>query len=461
MRSKLKIIFTKLPALGIYFLFIFPLCADEAPVSLSLDNAIQLALKNHVDVKLAQARTEDARGKILLAASSILPQAIGSVLQYRTFMENLAAQGISFPGINPALGPFNTFDARIQLSQELLDMSAHQKVKSSRRLLEAALAREQLAKENVAAAAALSYVEALRAAKAKDEAQAGVDLAQKLQSQAGHQYKVGAAAGIDLARSETRAAEEDLRLLQAETSVQDAYTRLKRIVNIPLGRLIQLSDRLSFNQEEIISLDKAVSMALVKRAEIKIADEEYQSAEYALSASKWNRAPSLSLFGNYGLSGNNPDSSAIVTGAMGVSLNFPLFTSGRISGQTRESAARRDEAFAVLSDLRWKVEEDVRLAEDRIQISARRVQTSEQAVHLAEREMEMAHDRFSAGAGNNIEVISAQAALARVQDAYVAALADYSFARINLAMSLGEMASFKFTVLEGDKNDKDNPGKPH
>ena len=56
----------------------------------------------------------------------------------------------------------------------------------------------------------------------------------------------------------------------------------------------------------------------------------------------------------------------------------------------------------------------------------------------------MAQNRYATGAGDNVEVVAAQTALARVQDAYVAALADRGAARINFSMAMGTMADFRF-----------------
>ena len=63
---------------------------------------------------------------------------------------------------------------------------------------------------------------------------------------------------------------------------------------------------------------------------------------------------------------------------------------------------------------------------------------------LASRELEMARDRFRSGVGDNIEVVTAQAALANARLDQVTALAVYNGARLNLAAALGRAQSFRW-----------------
>jgi outer membrane protein len=67
------------------------------------------------------------------------------------------------------------------------------------------------------------------------------------------------------------------------------------------------------------------------------------------------------------------------------------------------------------------------------------VDVANQAVGLANEEVTQARDRFQAGVANNIEVISAQDALARANDNQIVALYRYNQARADLARATGQM----------------------
>jgi len=67
------------------------------------------------------------------------------------------------------------------------------------------------------------------------------------------------------------------------------------------------------------------------------------------------------------------------------------------------------------------------------------VDVANQAVGLANEEVTQARDRFQAGVANNIEVISAQDALARANDNQIVALYRYNQARADVAHATGQM----------------------
>ena len=421
----------------------FDASAADGPLALTAAEAMRLAERNNVTAKLARAGTEEARARALQAAAALLPQVTGSVSQAHVFRFNLASEGFgSFPGIKPLIGPFDVFDARVQLVQTVFDMSAVQRARSAGRFSAAAQAEERLARQQVEAAGALAYVESLRAANAREAAQAGVDLAQRLLTQARDQRRVGTAAGIDVARAETRAAEDDLRLLEAQAAVQDAEVRLKRVIGLAMDRDIDFKDSLDYSEAPLPSLEQARTGASARREELLVAEAILRAEEQSLSATRWERAPSIVFFGDGGLSGNTPYLNDRATGKLGAGLSLPLWTSGRVTGAVREARGRRDEAAARLEDLRAEIEADVRLALDDLRTAALRAVTAEKAERLAEAELKMARDRFSAGAGDNVEVVAAQEALARGQDARVAAEAGYQVARVNLAMAVGGMDEF-------------------
>jgi outer membrane protein len=60
-------------------------------------------------------------------------------------------------------------------------------------------------------------------------------------------------------------------------------------------------------------------------------------------------------------------------------------------------------------------------------------------VQLAQQEVEQARDRFQAGVANNVEVITAQDALARANDNQISAFYRYNQARADLARSVGQV----------------------
>ena len=89
-----------------------------------------------------------------------------------------------------------------------------------------------------------------------------------------------------------------------------------------------------------------------------------------------------------------------------------------------------------------QVEQDVRLSLKQLAAAVEQVQTAQEAVTLALSELEMAQGRFSAGVGDNVELVNAQTSLSEARSARVAALAQYNNSKINFALAQGHMRAF-------------------
>lgn len=418
--------------------------ADPPPRELTLTEAIRLAIQNNLSSKLARAATEQARGKALQDASGLLPQIMGTVQQSRVFKINLEAQG--FPGnsplFSPLLGPFNSFDARLQLVQSILDFHSIWKMEHGRAEKRAADLEERLAREQVAAAGALSYLEAQRTLRAVDAAQSQLKLSESLRKLARDQHGSGMATGVDVARAETNYALEDLRLIRAQLASREADIRLKRLIGLPMDTPLTLTVLSSTDSVDQPGVDQAIGEARHNRFELQIAHAFMESETYNLRSEKAGHLPSLIAKADYGFSGNTPDSTAR-TGSIGGLLQLPILSGGDTHGRVVEASAKEKEAQDRYDDMQAQVEEDVRLSLQILAAAIDEVRVSNQAVDLAQKELTMARDRYAAGVGDNIQLLSAQTSLDRALDGQVDTFAHFDTARVNLATALGHMQDFK------------------
>jgi outer membrane protein TolC len=81
----------------------------------------------------------------------------------------------------------------------------------------------------------------------------------------------------------------------------------------------------------------------------------------------------------------------------------------------------------------------VKTAAAQLESARHEVDVANLGAGLAREEVAQARDRFTAGVANNIEVISAQDALARAGDNQIQALYRYNQARADLARATGQM----------------------
>ena len=417
------------------------------PGTLSYEQAVKLAIDNNLATLRAHERRNEARGQQEQARAPLLPNISGVAFQ-ANLTENLVALGFqpgTFPGFNTTfLGPFKNFDARLFLSQRVFDLSAIRNYQAGKAGVRVAELQEALAREQVSSRTGLLYLEALRADRAVVAAQANVELARALLQLAQDQRNAGVATGVDVTRAQTRLAEQQVGLAQAQTDSEQARLNLQRLIGLPLGSPLTLTDQLRFVEDPLPSVDTAVAQAAHDRREIQVAEEENRASQLELQSARAEHLPSLEVLSDYGSSGITPGSFALPTRRVAVQLNVPIFNGGLTQGRVTAAASRERQTELSLADVRGQVEEDVRLSLTTLTTAAVQVRAADESVMLAQRELEMARDRFRAGVADNLEVITAQVSLANARVAQVNALAQHNAARLNLAAALGRAETFRW-----------------
>lgn len=430
---------------------------EQTPATLSLADAIRIAVDNNLSTLFASTRVEEAQSISRQQRAALLPNLFGTAFQQNRTL-NLRAQGLSSNSgqmmsgmaggsgfmIPSFVGPFNTFDARVYFAQSIFSLAAIRSYRSSKTGVRIARLGEELAREQVATFVTLFYMNVLRADRDIEAARADLTLAESLLKLASEQHNAGVATGIDVVRAETRVSQERVRLIEAETSDSQARLDLQRVVGLPQGGALTLSEPLRFVEDLLPTLEATVTAAIAARPEVQIAEETVRQREQERKARVADQYPSLEAYADYGDSGVTLSSNDRPTRTYGVRLNVPIFDGGLTRGRIDQAEIQSRQAELQLGSTRGQVEEEVRLALVSLRTAAEQVRASDDQFRLATREFDLARMRFESGIADNTEVVSAQAALANARSLQVQALVQYNAARLNFAAAAGRAREFKF-----------------
>jgi outer membrane protein TolC len=434
----------------IALLFAAGACAQTAapPPGLTLAQAVDQALKNNLQARLAQERTVEARAQRGIGLSVLLPNVSGAAYQMNV-TENLAAQGISaatfhFPGLPAFIGPFDVFDARFEMVQSLFNLASIRRYQATRYGVQLAEQQRRLAEQQVTTATTLAYIGLLEAGQSVEAAESNVQLARVLLDLATHQRNAGIATGLDVARAETRLASQRVQLAQVRTNLDTARLNLLRMIGSPLYAQLSPADAMRFEPQPPPEAGEAIRQALGDRLELSVASDELRIAEAERAAAIGEWAPSVSAFGNHGSSGLKPNEVDLPTRSIGVRVDVPIFNGGRTRSEVQAATSRVRQAQMHLSDLRAAVEKDVRQALDNLATREEQMRAAQENQDLAQRELSLAQDRFRNGVADNIEVTTAQTELENARQIAVSSLAQFNIARLNLFSALGRARDFTF-----------------
>jgi outer membrane protein TolC len=293
-------------------------------------------------------------------------------------------------------------------------------------------------REQVVLLVVSQYLAGMRANAAVKAAQSRVDLAQALYDQANDLQKHGVGTGIDTLRSNVELQNEKQRLLEAQTQQKVALFGLARLLNLDPQREIELADTPSFYETPQMEASRSLAQAYETRPEMKALAAQAQMMEFARRGASESRLPTVNFLGTWGEQGLSAPS-AIPAYIYQVTVDVPLFTGGRIRAEIAKANLELKKVDQKRADLRNQIALEVKTSQAQLDAAQHEVDVANLGVKLAQEEVSQARDRFQAGVANNIEVVSAQDALARANDNQIDALYRYNQSRADLSHAIGQI----------------------
>ena len=407
-------------------------------VQLTVADIIHRALEYNLGVLLSEQSVSHAGGARWIALSQLLPNVTAHVAETRQRI-NLEAFGFSPTafGLSRAVGPFNNFDARVLVSQSVLDLRATNETRAESHNLEASRFSYRSARDLVVLVAADAYLEVLAADARAQSARAQLQTSQALYQQAQDLRQSGIIAGIDVVRAEVRLNSDRQRVTASQNDFEKTRLQLARVIGLPVGQSFTLSAQLPNVPVPDMTLEQALEQAYKSRPDCRAAQERVKAAEATRAAAASELLPTVHVNADYGALGLTA-SDTVATYSVSGSVNVPIFQGGRTQGRIAEAEADLRQRRAEADDMRAQIYYDVRAAFLDLQATGEQTQVATRSRELANQELTQARDRFAAGVANNIEVVQAQQSVTAAEEQYIDALLGYDVAKAVLARSLGD-----------------------
>jgi outer membrane protein TolC len=410
--------------------------ASAEPLALSIVDAIGRALRYNLGLMNAQRAMERATSTRERELADLLPNISARLAETRQKV-NLAAFGFPLPaGIPSVVGPFNVFDARVYVSQAIVDLKAVNDLRAETHNAAAAEFTYRSARDLVVLVSGNAYMQALAAAARAESAQAQLQTADALYRQAVDLKAGGLIAGIDVVRAEVQLATERQRATASTNAFEKSKLQLARLIGLPVGQEFTLIDKLPALPVPDMTLDEALERAYKTRADYQAALERVRAAEDTRRAAVSESLPAFRVNADFGDIGLTPGD-ARGTFAVAAAVTVPVYQGGRNRARVAEADLDLRARQAEAEDMRAGIYYEVRSAFLDLRASDELLQVSTRARDLAADQLSQARDRFAAGLADNIEVVQAQEAVTLAAEQYINALYGNSIAKALLARGLG------------------------
>ena len=390
------------------------------PRHITLQQAVQLALKRNHDIRIAGYTVEEKRQAKEVAKSSYFP----SIRNDSSFMHLTDTQlvqinagslgpadGTAIPPVNRILnqGGRSLTTSGTQITQPLTTLL---KIKQANDVAQAEVkvSREkaQLTGNDVTLAVHQVYYKILIAQAHRTAKQERIKASEDLESERVEQVKFGSTLEQELIDSRAQLLQAQQEILSTELQLSDLKLKLNDLIGLPLTATLDLDPAVPEFQDTC-SREQCVSAAMDSHPEILAARAEVEKAQAAVRLAKtdiW--VPDVEAFARYSYQNNVPFL-ARNFGTFGIHFGFDVFDSGRKKASLRGREAQLSQAKENLAKLTDAVELSVETAYNKLERTQQMLKVSEEVLALRTESNRVRQQELIRGAALNSQADNATA----------------------------------------------------
>jgi len=409
--------------------------ATDGVMDLSLADSIQRGLKTNLGIILQSSAEKNANGQRLEQLQALLPTVSGSI-SYQVQQVNLAAYGLSFPGFNPIIGPFQVEDFRASLSQTLFNVQSLRNYMAAKHNFASAKLSAQDARDMVVLTVGNAYLLCVADAARVEAVKAELATSKLSYDQAVSNHEAGTSPRIDVLRAQVDYQNEQQSLISTTNQLEKDKLALARTIGLPLDQKFQLTDLVPYQALDGVDPKTAFEQALKNRKDLQALNETVKGAEESKKAAWDQQLPQADVSGNFGDQGTTVGHSHGTYSVTG-EITAPILQIAKTKGDEQVAGSQLEQAKARYSDQIQQVNADIRDSILDIQAAAKLVEATKSNVELATEALSEAQQRFHAGVSDNLPVSQAQTQTEQANDQYISALYQHNVAKLSLARALG------------------------
>ena len=412
-----------------------------APVELTLDEAIDMALKTNPAIKMSESDLEKAEWSIKAAKAGKAPSVTLSHNSSRS--KSAAGTATYFSDANGFFKePYPSAIASRYANSANLTLPLYTGGKLEGNIEKAEIGRKaadyglEESRQQIKLDATTGYYSILQTrnlVKLSEESVSQLDAHLK---NVEAQYGAGTVAKSDVLRSEVEKASAEQSLIKAKNSYELAVSSFNNVIGLPLDSEIAVKEDLQYAAYGQ-SLEDCIKVALANRPDLAQANAAVDSAKADIKVAKSGSKLAVAATASENWSDDEFPGTDNNTWAIGVSASYNLFDAGLTRSQVKGAESSLNKAGEQLRQAKDAAQLEVRQAYLNMKEAEKRIDTSKVAVTKAEEDFKIAQVRYSAGVGTNLDVIDSQVALTSAKTDYVQALYDYNTSRAKLDKAMG------------------------
>jgi len=420
--------------------------AEGAVKSLSLNDALSIALKKNFGYRIAEGNWEIAKAQKTGATGGLLPF-VSTSLSYgwtKRGPSSAFSQGLIFiPGSNRTSTSAN-YSLGLDIRQEVFDGGA------SFSNLKASSADEAASQENFRSArqslifnVKSNYFSVLLARKLLEVDENALKTSEEQLKNAQARYDLGSAPLSDLLKVKVDLASAQSILISHRSDYQQLMANLNSLLGEDVNDSLELTDELAQPKAPALGYEEALIKAEKNHPDLLAAQKRMEAADWGLQAGRAGLYPSIGLSAGYGW--NNRDFSRVTSlfdrdyqWRFGFSISYNLFDRFSTYQSIKVSQARHSNERQSYLQTKSQVALEVKQVFLNLAKAKQNIEVNKQRVESAEQDLNIEQEKYKLGAATILELQKAQDNYRNAQYQALLALLDYNLAAARLKKSIGE-----------------------
>jgi outer membrane protein TolC len=367
--------------------------AARPPRSITLAEALDLALQNNHTVREARLEVEEKQRAEDVAKSGYFPVVhTDSSVMHVTDTQLVELPTGSLGGVGNDLIPprpliinqggltTTTFGTGItQPLTQLLKVRAANGI--ARADVDASVGKTRAVENAIALKVHQIYYEILIDETRRSALQAKIQASEDLQGERVQQVKYGSALNADLIESRAQALQAKQELLTTDLRLSDLHVQFNEVVGLPLTTAVALDPNVARVVQERCALDECVRLAMDSHPQIAAARAQVEKAASAVRLAKYDFVPDVDVFARYSYQNHVPFLASNF-GSFGVRLSYELFSGGKKRATVRERDVELAQARENLARISDEVELQVQTAYNRVERTGQMIAVSAELLSL-------------------------------------------------------------------------------
>lgn len=428
-------------------------CAAQAPLTLTLPEAVSIALSENPTVRIADMEVERYDYVKRATWGNLLPQLSVDGQYAHTFIKQNMSKGFEM-----GAKQYDNLSAELTLALPLFAPQVYRTLQLNKTQMATAVEQARATRIDLVAEVKKSFYNLLLAEQSLEVLRRSEANIRQTVDDTELRYRNGLASEYDLLTAQVQLSNLKPTILQTENSIRVAKLLLKMYLSIPEEVEIEAAGTLDGLRDEVFAGADRLTTDLSDNSTLRQLELQREQLAGQLRLQNATRWPTLSLFGNFTLTGTNMGSidwSSVVGGGNasdaridrswywqnpligGLQLSVPIFAGLTKANQSRSIRNQIAQIELQRQYTQQSLDVEVRSSINDLLTAREQMFAQEETVRQAEKAYSISDTRYGAGAGTILELNTSELSLTQARLNFSQAIYDYLSAKAEYDRVIG------------------------